>query len=119
MNTDSKQSPQMKKIAASTLLALATLSAHAAPNQQWKDASTTFATLIQSGYKLVAVNHAPSPGSQSLLMTDYYLQKDTSVFACHETHRGADTKAGSPTSTGEFTCSELVQPYDSTMPAQQ
>jgi hypothetical protein len=107
----------MKNIAVSALLALAALSAHAAPNQQWKDASTSFATLIQSGYKLVAVDHVPSPGSPSLLMTDYYLQKDTSVFACHEAHRVGDAKAGS--TTGEFTCSELVQPYDSTMPAQQ
>jgi hypothetical protein len=53
----------MKNIAASALLSLATLSAHAAPDLQWKDASTTFATLIQSGYKLAAVDHASSPGS--------------------------------------------------------
>ena len=107
----------MKNLAASALLSLAALSAHAAPNQQWKDASTTFATLIQSGYKLIAVDHAPSPGSLSLVTTVYYLQKDASMFACNETHRVTDAKTGS--TTGEFTCSELVQPYDSTMPPQQ
>jgi hypothetical protein len=107
----------MKNIAASVLLSFAALSAHAAPNLQWKDASTTFATLIQSGYRLVAVDHAPSTGNPSQLATVYYLQKEASVFACNEAHRVSDAKAGS--TTGEFTCSELVQPYDSTVPAQQ
>jgi hypothetical protein len=107
----------MKNIAASALFSLAALSAHAAPDMQWKDASTTFATLIQSGYRLVAVDHAPSTGSPSQLTTVYYLQKEASVFACNEAHRAADAKTGS--ATGEFTCSELVQPYDSTVPAQQ
>ncbi|MGA3248077.1 MAG: hypothetical protein ABSD12_07875 [Paraburkholderia sp.] len=107
----------MKNIAVSALLSLATLSAHAAPDLQWKDASTTFATLIQSGYKLAAVDHASSPGSPGLLTTVYYLQKEASVFACNEAHRAPDAKTGS--ATGEFTCSELVQPYDSMAPAQQ
>lgn len=107
----------MKNIAASALLSLAALSAHAAPDLQWKDVSTTLATLIQSGYKLVAVDHAPSPGSPSQLTTAYYLQKDASVFECREAHHVVDAKTGS--ATGEFTCSELVQPYDSTVPAQQ
>jgi hypothetical protein len=107
----------LKKIAASALLSLAALSAHAAPDLQWKDASTTFATLIQSGYRLVAVDHAPSTGSASQLMTVYYLQKEASVFACNEARRVPDAKTGP--ATGEFTCSELVQPYDSTVPAQQ
>jgi hypothetical protein len=107
----------MKKIAASALLAFSVLSAHAAPNQQWKEDSTSFATLIQSGYRLVTVDHTPSPDSSGSTTTVYYLQKDSNVFICHESHRTGDAKAGSVAS--EFACSELVQPYDSTMPPQQ
>jgi hypothetical protein len=106
----------MKNIAAATLLTLSALSAHAAPNQQWKDDSTTFATLVQSGYRLVTVDHAPSADSPSLQTTVYYLQKDSSVFTCLEAHRAVDAKTGS--AAGEFSCAELVQPYDSTMPPQ-
>jgi hypothetical protein len=107
----------MKNLAATAVLSLAALSAYAAPDMQWKETSTTFATLIQSGYKLVAVDHAASSGSPSQLTTVYYLQKDASVFACHETHHVVDAKTGS--ASGEFPCSELVQPYDSTVPPQQ
>lgn len=104
----------MKYIAASVLLCLATVSAHAAPDAQWKDQSTTLATLVQSGYRLVAVDHAPSPNTPGVLTTVYYVQKDTSMAACSEAHRVVDAKKG--TKTAEFTCSELVQPYDSASP---
>lgn len=104
----------MKRIAATLLLGLAAGSALAAPNTQWKDASTTLATLIQSGYRLVAVDHAPASNNPALTTTVYYVQKDTSMGACSEVHHIVDAKKGVMTS--EFTCSELVQPYDSASP---
>jgi hypothetical protein len=113
----------MKKIAACTFFALSAISAlpassaQAAPNQQWKDDSTTFATLIQSGYRLVTVDHVPGADSQGSMSTVYYLQKESSVFACHESHHVGDARPGS--ASGEFACAELVQPYDSTLPPQQ
>ncbi|WP_144157639.1 hypothetical protein [Paraburkholderia sp. BCC1885] len=108
----------MKNLTAAALLSLATISAHAAPNQQWKDDSTTFATLVQSGYRLVTVDHTPPADgpSPSPTTTVYYLQKDANVVTCRETHR-VDTKTGSAAS--DFACSELVQPYDSTTSPKQ
>jgi hypothetical protein len=90
-----------------TLFALAGLAvacaAHAEPDTQWKPATTTFATLVQSGYRIVAV-------------TDhiYYLQRDASVMSCPEP-RGARS-AATPGGGSPFGCHELVEPYDSTAP---
>jgi hypothetical protein len=105
----------VKKISISVVLALAASHAYAAPSLQWRNETTSFATLIQSGYTLVTVDHVPSAENPHVSTTVYYLQKDASLASCQETHRITDDKLGA--TSGQFSCAELVQPYDPTAPA--
>lgn len=93
----------MKKLIPALLGLAVTCTAHAEPDAQWKPATTTFATLVQSGYHVIAVTDHT-----------YYLQRDTNVMSCPEPRnaRGTDSSG----SANPFSCRELVEPYDSTAP---
>lgn len=95
------------KLQYAALLAAVTLAAHAAepaPNQQWHAIPASLHDVIMNGYKLVSTLDAPTQQSSRTVRT-YVLQKDDSLVECVEYHDGA---------TGEFKCSELVQPYPAT-----
>jgi hypothetical protein len=53
-------------------------------------------TFIQPDYKPVSMIESPG------VIRTYYLRKDRSLVACHESHDG---------NVGHFGCSQLVQPY--------
>ncbi|MFP3565644.1 hypothetical protein [Paraburkholderia sp. SIMBA_030] len=84
------------------LFAASSLAAHAetAPDGQWRANPTTLSTLLQDGYKIVAVLNSAhgSAGSTDTI----FVQRDQSAFKCIDPSQAeAKTKAA---------CFELVQP---------
>ncbi|WP_341314359.1 hypothetical protein WN982_03240 [Paraburkholderia sp. IMGN_8] len=84
------------------LFAASSLTAHAetAPDGQWRANPITLSTLLQDGYKIVAVVNGAhfSAGSADTI----FVQRDQSAFKCIDPSQSdAKTKAA---------CFELVQP---------
>ncbi len=74
--------------------------AQAAPGSSWRTSPLTLATLLQDGYKIVAVVNGPR-GNVSSVDT-IFVQRDQSAFKCLDPQQAdANTKA---------TCFELAQP---------
>ncbi|MDE1182006.1 hypothetical protein [Paraburkholderia sp.] len=97
----------------SVALGVTAARAQTAPDLQWKTVpSMTLATLVQSGYRIVAVTKMPSAaGSKSKAVTEYVLQKEASAFTCVEDGQPA---RASDDGASQFRCDELVQPYPAT-----
>ncbi|MFM0028288.1 hypothetical protein PQR70_18725 [Paraburkholderia madseniana] len=89
--------------ASSTLLAAASpLSANAQtpPDSQWRASTLTLSTLLQDGYKIVAVVNGAHGNAGSA--DTIFVQRDQSAFKCIDpSPADAKTKAA---------CFELVQP---------
>lgn len=74
------------------------------PDSQWRVSTLTLSTLLQDGYKIVAVVNG-AHGNTSPADT-IFVQRDQSAFKCIDPSAGdAKTKA---------TCFELVQPSGAT-----
>ncbi|OLL29788.1 hypothetical protein BTH42_20310 [Burkholderia sp. SRS-W-2-2016] len=71
-------------------------------NDQWRAASTTLATLLQDGYKIVAVVNNGAHGNAAPADT-IFVQRDQSAFKCIDPQQ-PDPKAKAPA------CYELVPP---------
>jgi hypothetical protein len=98
----------MKKTIVTFVLGTALLSAHAKaePSDQWRPSETTLATLVQSGYRIVAVT--ASAATTDMGTNAYYLQRDASVFRCFERRAGRSSERSAFAS---LSCEELVQPF--------
>jgi len=99
----------MKLRPVAVLFTFAASIAHAGQvaDSQWRANSTTLATLLQDGYRIVSVISVPRGNAGSA--ETFYLQRDQSAFKCVEQHLPeAKTKASGASSFG---CFELVQPY--------
>ena len=74
------------------------------PDSQWRTSSTTLSTLLQDGYKIVAVvtgTHATGPADT------IFVQRDQSAFKCIDPQQ---TDAKTRTSVAPPACFELVPP---------
>ncbi|MCC8394057.1 hypothetical protein LJ656_15780 [Paraburkholderia sp. MMS20-SJTR3] len=71
-------------------------------DSQWRTASTTLATLLQNGYKIVAVVNGAPHGNAAAADT-IFVQRDQSAFKCIDPQQ-PDPKAKPPV------CYELVPP---------
>jgi hypothetical protein len=82
--------------------------AQAAPDSQWRTTQLTLATLLQDGYKIVAVvNEAHgNAGSADTI----FVQRDQSAFKCIDPQQ-SDTKTR--TTVAPPACFELVPPSGS------
>jgi hypothetical protein len=106
----SKRRMSMKQIAIIFLAGIA-LTARAAPPDdfagQWQDTDKTLATLVQEGYRIVAVTSGGAAGKAASSRTEYFLQRDRSAYRCSETEA-----MGPGAAAGKWTvrCLELVQP---------
>ena len=87
---------------AALLAAASALSAHAQtpPDSQWRASPLTLATLLQDGYKIVAVVNGArgNVGSADTI----FVQRDQSAFKCLD--------PSSPDAKSKAACFELVQP---------
>ena len=90
--------------AASTL----TAQAQAAPDSQWRTTQLTLATLLQDGYKIVAVVNEPH-GTSGPADT-IFVQRDQSAFKCIDPQQ-SDTRAKA--TVAPPACFELVPPSGS------
>ncbi|TDY24156.1 hypothetical protein B0G81_4563 [Paraburkholderia sp. BL6665CI2N2] len=75
------------------------------PDSQWRSSATTLSTLLQDGYKIVAVVNGAhgSAGSADTI----FVQRDQSAFKCIDPQQ---TDAKTRTSVAPPTCFELVPP---------
>lgn len=87
--------------------ASATLPAQAqtSPDNQWRATSTTLSTLLQDGYKIVAVLNG-AHGNAGPVDT-IFVQRDQSAFKCIDPQQ-PDTKTRTPIAPAA--CFELVPP---------
>lgn len=75
------------------------------PDSQWRASPLTLSTLLQDGYKIVAVvNGAHSSGSPA---DTIFVQRDQSAFKCIDPQQ-PDAKSKTPAAPPA--CVELVQP---------
>lgn len=94
--------------AAITLLAAASpLSANAQtpPDSQWRTSALTLSTLLQDGYKIVAVVNGAHGNAGSA--DTIFVQRDQSAFKCVDPQQ-PDAKSKTPAAPAA--CFELVQP---------
>lgn len=78
---------------------------------QWKfnGFDKTLYDYLQDGYRVIAVTSEPtSDGDNDNSSDTYFLQKNTKVARCIETH---STNVKARESTSFFICHELVRPY--------
>jgi hypothetical protein len=85
-----------------------TAQAQAAPDSQWRTTQLTLATLLQDGYKIVAVVNEPH--STSGPADTIFVQRDQSAFKCIDPQQ-SDTKAKA--TVAPPACFELVPPSGS------
>ncbi|MFL9862726.1 hypothetical protein PQR67_00910 [Paraburkholderia fungorum] len=101
-------------VLAATLALLAaasslTASAQTPPDSQWRSSSITLPTLLQDGYKIVAVvNSAHVNGGSA---DTIFVQRDQSAFKCIDPQQ-PDAKTKAPATLPA--CFELVQPSTAT-----
>jgi hypothetical protein len=92
---------------AALLAAASALSAHAQtpPDSQWRASPLTLSTLLQDGYKIVAVVNGArgNVGSADTI----FVQRDQSAFKCIDPQQ-PDGKSKTPATPAA--CFELVQP---------
>jgi len=86
-------------------LSTPTAQAQTSPDSQWRASSTTLATLLQNGYKIVAVVN-DAHGSAGPADT-IFVQRDQSAFKCIDTQQ-PDAKTKSPAAPPA--CFELAPP---------
>ena len=91
--------------AASALAARAQAQAQTPPDTQWRATPTTLSTLLQDGYKIVAVVNSTrgSAGSADTI----FVQRDQSAFKCIDPQQ-PDAKTRTPITPPA--CFELVPP---------
>jgi hypothetical protein len=78
--------------------------AQSAPDSQWRSSPLTLSTLLQDGYKIVAVvneTHGAVPADT------IFVQRDQSAFKCIDPQQ---TDAKARTTVGSPACYELVPP---------
>ncbi|PRX29205.1 hypothetical protein B0G75_109192 [Paraburkholderia sp. BL18I3N2] len=79
--------------------------AQTSPDSQWRTSATTLSTLLQDGYKIVAVvNGAHSSAGPA---DTIFVQRDQSAFKCIDPQQ---TDAKTRTSVAPPACFELVPP---------
>lgn len=91
------------------LTAVSSLNAQAQtppPDSQWRATQTTLSTLLQDGYKIVAVVNS-AHGSASSADT-IFVQRDQSAFKCIDPQQQAEAKT--KTAATPPVCYELVPP---------
>lgn len=88
--------------------AASAVQAQTPPDSQWRTSATTLSTLLQNGYKIVAVVHS-AQGSAGPADT-IFVQRDQSAFKCIDRQQSdAKTRA----SVAPPACLELVPPSGS------
>ncbi|WGS49300.1 hypothetical protein LFL96_16275 [Paraburkholderia sp. D15] len=95
-------------IALATFAAATSSSAQAqtpAPDNQWRTTQTTLSTLLQDGYKIVAVVNDTRSGASSA--DTIFVQRDQSAFKCIDPQQ---PEAKTKTAAMPPVCYELVPP---------
>lgn len=86
-----------------------TASAQTPPDSQWRASSITLPTLLQDGYKIVAVVNGAHVNGVSA--DTIFVQRDQSAFKCIDPQQ-PDAKTKAPATAPA--CFELVQPSAAT-----